>query len=278
MPAEFGQRARRRFGQNFLTDTSVADRIAQACMLKPDDRVLEIGPGHGALTAPLLRYVERMTVIEVDRDLAAEMRDRYAQLEVIQSDALRVDYAELLSAGDWSVIGNLPYNISTPLLMRLLNARGLVRQMVFMLQQEVVDRMCAPHGSRTYGRLSVMIGYHCKAQALFGVSGGSFTPPPRVKSRVVRLTPTGAPPPPARFSEIVRRAFSQRRKTLRNALTGVIDAAGLSALGIDPVRRPETLSVDEFVMISKAVEKAPADALLRDSELNPQSAFAGVSP
>ena len=248
-----GHRPRKRYGQNFLTDTSVAQRIVDACALKPGDRVLEIGPGHGALTGFLLERVERLVAIEVDRDLTAELRTRWPQLEVMQSDCLRVDYATLCAGGDWSVIGNLPYNISTPLLMRLLVSGHLMRQMVFMLQQEVVDRMCADHGSRTYGRLSVVIGYHYRAEPLFSVSGGSFTPQPRVKSRVVRLIPTGAPPPPPRFSEVVRRAFSQRRKTLRNALIGVIDGAGLEALGIDPARRPETLSVADFVTVSSSL-------------------------
>ena len=253
MAAEPTHRPRRRFGQHFLSDGHVAQRIVDACSLKRSDRVLEIGPGHGALTGLLLQRVDRLIAIEVDRDLTAELRGRWPQLEVVQSDALRVDYGQLCAAGDWSVIGNLPYNISTPLLMRLLTRGDLMRQMVFMLQQEVVDRMCAEHGSRTYGRLSVVIGYHYRAQPLFSVSGGSFTPQPRVKSRVVRLTPTGAPPPPARFSEVVRRAFSQRRKTLRNALLGVIEAPALEALGIDPGRRPETLSVADFVTVSQAL-------------------------
>ena len=253
MAAERPHRARRRFGQHFLTDVGLAQRIVDACALEPGDRVLEIGPGRGALTGMLLERVDQLVAIELDRELAAALRCRWPSLEVMCADALRIDYAQLCAAGDWTIIGNLPYNISTPLLMRLLASGSLMRQMVFMLQQEVVDRMCAEHGSRTYGRLSVVIGYHYHAQPLFSVSGSSFTPQPKVKSRVVRLTPTGAAAPPVRFSEVVRRAFSQRRKTLRNALSGVIDAQGLEAIGIDPGCRPETLSVADFVMISSAV-------------------------
>lgn len=248
-----GQAPRRRFSQNFLTDPSVAARIVDACSLSRVERVLEIGPGRGALTEPLLRQVDQLHAIELDRDLAAALRHRWPALMLQEADALRVDYATFLRDGNWTIVGNLPYNVSTPLLMRLLLHASALRQMVFMLQQEVVDRMCAEHGSRTYGRLSVVIGYHYHAQPLFSVSGSSFTPQPKVKSRVVRLTPTGAAAPPVRFSEVVRRAFSQRRKTLRNALSGVIDAQGLEAIGIDPGCRPETLSVADFVMISSAV-------------------------
>ena len=245
-----GQAPRRRFSQNVLTDPSVAQRIVEACALSRTERVLEIGPGRGALTAPLLEKVEQLHALELDRDLAAGLRSRWPALLLQEADALRIDYATFLRAGDWTIVGNLPYNVSTPLLMKLLLHASAMRQMVFMLQQEVVDRMCAPPGSKTYGRLSVMVGYHCRAQALFEVAAGSFYPVPKVRSRIIRLTPLHPPPMPLTLPEVVRRAFTQRRKTLRNALSGCVDAQQMLAVGVDPGRRPETLSIDEYVRLA----------------------------
>ena len=171
-------------------------------------------------------------------------------MQLQEADALRIDYATLLCAREWTIVGNLPYNVSTPLLMRLLLHASVMRQMVFMLQQEVVDRMCAPPGSKTYGRLSVMVGYHCRAQALFEVAAGSFYPVPKVRSRIIRLTPLNPPAMPLALPEVVRRAFTQRRKTLRNALSGCVDAQQMLAVGVDPGRRPETVSIEEYVRLA----------------------------
>ena len=270
-----GQAPRRRFSQNFLTDPSVAARIVDACSLSRAERVLEIGPGRGALTEPLLRQVDQLHAIELDRDLAAALRHRWPALLLQEADALRVDYATFLRDGTWTIVGNLPYNVSTPLLMRLLLHASALRQMVFMLQQEVVDRMCAPPGSKTYGRLSVMVGYHCRAQALFEVSAGSFYPVPKVRSRIIRLTPLHPPPMPLALPEVVRRAFTQRRKTLRNALSGCVDAQHMLAVGVDPGRRPETLSIDEYVRLAGVAFVERAQPACAATDENPMEELRG---
>ena len=288
MSGERRQVPRKRFGQNFLTDPMVARRLVQACGLREDEAVLEIGPGRGALTEHLIDSVRQLHAIELDRDLEAALRVRWPALRLTGADALRVDYRAFFAAGaaaaaaagvvassattpagttadrKWTVVGNLPYNISTPLLMRLLPHAASMRQMVFMLQQEVVDRMCAQPGTKAWGRLSVMVGYHCRADALFAVAPGSFYPVPKVRSRIVRLVPTAPAPMPAAMPEVVRRAFSQRRKTLRNALASCVDMTDLVALGIDPGRRPDTLSIEEFVRLS-AIARVSATPLPDDA-------------
>jgi 16S rRNA (adenine1518-N6/adenine1519-N6)-dimethyltransferase len=251
-------RARKRFGQHFLHDPGVLARIVAAIDPKPGQRVVEIGPGRGALTFPLLERCKRLEVIEIDRDLIPALRARAAgagELVVHEADVLDVDFAALHGGGaPLRVCGNLPYNISTPLLFHLLESRSAITDMHFMLQKEVVDRIVAPPGSKTYGRLTVMLAAACRAEGLFRVGRGAFQPPPAVDSAVVRLVPHAADPfpmpDPDRFARVVAAAFSMRRKTLRNSLRGLIDAAQFAAAGIDAGRRPETLAPAEFASLA----------------------------
>jgi 16S rRNA (adenine1518-N6/adenine1519-N6)-dimethyltransferase len=257
-----GHRPRKRFGQNFLTDRHVIDCIMQAIDARPEDTIAEIGPGRGALTEQLLRSGARLHVVELDRDLVAQWRTREnPRFSVHAADALDFDFRAIAPpGGGLRIVGNLPYNISTPLLFHLLAQGDCVRDMHFMLQREVVERLGAGAGSADYGRLSVMVQYRCAVTPLFEVPPGAFHPPPRVTSAVVRLLPQ--PYPHGRAADyrtlenVVRQAFGQRRKTLRNAVSGLLDAEALEALGIDAGRRPETLSVREFVAMSNAVRAA----------------------
>jgi 16S rRNA (adenine1518-N6/adenine1519-N6)-dimethyltransferase len=247
-------RARKRFGQHFLHDPGVLARIVAAIDPRPGDRLVEIGPGRGALTLPLLERCRRLEVIEIDRDLIAELEARATgrgELVVHAGDVLEVDFAAFRGTGPkLRVCGNLPYNISTPLLFHLLKSRAAIVDMHFMLQKEVVDRIVAPPGGKDYGRLTVMLAVACAATALFRVGRGAFQPAPAVDSAVVRLVPHAADPfplpDPARFARVVAAAFSMRRKTLRNSLRGLVGEAGFAAAGIDAGRRPETLSAAEF--------------------------------
>ena len=249
-------RPRKRFGQHFLHDPAVIRRILQAIDPRPGQSLVEIGPGLGALTGPLLASGATLTVIELDRDLASRLRALGTErLTIHQADALDFDFAPLAGGPrTLRVVGNLPYNISTPLLFHLLAQAALIQDMHFMLQREVVERMAAAPGSGAYGRLGVMLQYRCRVEALFHIGPGAFTPPPRVESSFVRLVPHEAPPHPARdprlLEGLVRQAFAQRRKTLRNALKSLASAADLEAVGIDPGRRPETVSVAEYVALS----------------------------
>lgn len=250
-------RARKRFGQHFLHDPGIIGRIVDAIRPVPGERLIEIGPGEGALTLPLLARGARMTVVELDRDLAARLRDRPEAghaLEVVEGDALKVDLARLAAPGEQlRLVGNLPYNVSTPLLFRFIAQSELIRDMHFMLQREVVERMAAGPGSKAYGRLSVMLAAACRVEPLFDIGPGAFRPPPRVWSSVVRLEPWADPPfplpDPARYAEVVRHAFGQRRKTLRNALGGLVDEATIRAAGIDPGARAETLPPAAFARL-----------------------------
>lgn len=253
------QPARKRFGQNFLQSPGVISRIVATLAPQPGQALVEIGPGHGALTGPVLEQAGALTAIELDRDLAGELQQRFgaAGLTLIGADALRFDFAALVGEGRrLRVFGNLPYNISTPLLFHLLAQRAVIGDMLFMLQREVVDRLAAGPGQADYGRLGVMVQYACAVEALFVVPPGAFWPAPKVQSRIVQLTPHATLPYPAaderRFANIVQRAFAQRRKTLRNSLAGVVSAEQFAAAGIDPGRRPETLSVAEFVRLADA--------------------------
>jgi 16S rRNA (adenine1518-N6/adenine1519-N6)-dimethyltransferase len=247
-------RARRRFGQHFLHDNRVLARIVDAIDPKPGERIVEIGPGRGALSRPLLERCGRLEAIEIDRDLIPVLRGRCAgagELVVHEGDVLEMDLSEILGGGaPLRVCGNLPYNISTPLLFHLLESRAVIADMHFMLQKEVVDRIVAPPGGKIYGRLTVMLAAACRAEALFHVGRGAFQPPPAVDSTVVRLLPHRSVPFPlpdrARFARIVASAFSMRRKTLRNSLRGLVTAAQFDAAGIDANRRPETLAPAEF--------------------------------
>lgn len=245
---------RKRFGQHFLHDPGVLERIVDAIAPGPRDHVVEIGPGRGALTRPLLDRVARLDVIELDRDLAAHLRTDIddSRLHVHQDDALRFDFTTL--GKNLRLVGNLPYNISTPLLFHLLGFSEAFRDLHVMLQKEVVDRMAAGPGGRDYGRLTVSLAARCRVEKLFLIRPGAFTPPPRVNSAFARLVPDperrAQIDSEAIFDRIVATAFSMRRKRLSNSLKGEISAAEMEALGADPASRPETLDVDAFIRIA----------------------------
>ena len=249
---------RKRFGQHFLHDPQVIARIVAAIEPRRGERIVEIGPGRGALTTPLLERLGTLTAIEIDRDLARALSERFgAALEIVNRDVLEIDLAALRGAGPaLRLVGNLPYNISTPLLFRLLEQRAAIHDMHFMLQKEVVDRMVAAPGSRTYGRLTVMLAPWVRIERLLNVGPGAFTPPPKVSSAVVHLTPLAAPAfdigSATSFERVVRAAFSQRRKTLRNALKGTVEVGLLERLGIDPGARPEQLAPAQFGALARA--------------------------
>ena len=251
-------RARKRFGQHFLHDPRVIARIVAAIDPRPGERLVEIGPGLGALTLPLLDRIGRLEVVELDRDVIPRLAERAAgrgELVIHEADALDFDFGALRGAGPkLRVCGNLPYNISTPLLFHLLESHAAIADMHFMLQREVVARMAAVPSTKAYGRLTVMLAVHCRVERLFDVGPGAFRPPPRVDSAIVRLVPHASPPfpvaDPLRFAAVVAAAFGQRRKTLRNALAGVVDPDGFAAAGVDPGRRAETLEPREFAQLA----------------------------
>jgi 16S rRNA (adenine1518-N6/adenine1519-N6)-dimethyltransferase len=250
-------RARKRFGQNFLHDPGVIQRIVQSISPQPGQRVVEIGPGQGAITLPLLRACGRLDVVELDRDLIAPLAQKaapFGTLVIHQADALRFDFPALAQNGKLRLVGNLPYNISTPLLFHLLAQSGYIQDMHFMLQKEVVERMAAVPGGGDYGRLSVMIQYHCKVEQLFRIGPGAFRPAPKVDSAFVRLTPWLQPPTGvddyACFGRLVRQAFAQRRKTLRNTLKGLLTETEIAASGSDPSARPETISLQQYAALA----------------------------
>jgi 16S rRNA (adenine1518-N6/adenine1519-N6)-dimethyltransferase len=248
-------RTRKRFGQHFLHDPAVLARILQAVDPQPDDLVLEIGPGSGTLTALLLQHQRQLHVVEIDRDLAAALRARYPErLVVHEGDALKFDYAGLAAerGGRLRIVGNLPYNISTPLLFRLLEDLPHIRDLHVMLQREVVDRMAAAPGSRDYGRLTVMLSPQLQIDKLFEVGPGAFHPPPRVWSAVARLTVLPEPRyvVTTAFRQVVAAAFSHRRKTLRNALRTLVPEAAFAACGVDPGARPETLAPAQYAALA----------------------------
>lgn len=258
-------RPRRHFGQNFLHDRNIVDKIIVSIDPGPDDHVVEIGPGHGALTNPLLERVGRLDVVEIDRDLAAaiERDNDNPRLAVHCGDALKFDFAPLASGpGSLRLVGNLPYNISTPLLFHFLDFSELFRDAHVMLQKEVVQRMTAAPGGKTYGRLSVSLAARCTVESLFIVKPGSFTPAPRVDSAVARLTPD--PQRRARitdeaaFDRVVAQAFNQRRKRLSNALRNTVDHEQIESLGIDPGARAENLDVDAFIRLGNFVAESAA--------------------
>ena len=248
-------RARKRFGQHFLTDPAVVDAIIRAIHPTADDVIVEIGPGEGAITTALAHHAGHLHAVELDRDLVTRLRHQYgncANVTVHEADALQFDFASL---GDRiRVVGNLPYNISTPLLFHLLKFRDRILDMHFMLQKEVVDRMAAAPGSKAYGRLGIMLGCHLRIEPLFDVPREAFDPPPAVTSAVVRLDPL----PPGTFdikdeaglSTLVTTAFMQRRKTLRNSLKKSVESTDFEAVGIDPTLRPEQVSIADYVCLS----------------------------
>ncbi|MDB5985096.1 MAG: rRNA ((1518)-N(6)/adenine(1519)-N(6))- dimethyltransferase RsmA [Nevskia sp.] len=249
--------ARKRFGQHFLHDPYVIERILRALHAAPDDLLVEIGPGLGALTEPLLRQVKQLHVVEIDRDVIPHLRSVCgddAKLEIHLADALEFNFGELASAGRaLRLVGNLPYNISTPLLFHLLGFAPQVRDMHFMLQKEVVDRLTAAPGGKDYGRLTATVAARASADALFDVGPGAFRPPPKVVSSVVRITPRPAPfaiSDLVVYDRLVTAAFSQRRKTLTNSLRGLLSAAAITECGIDPGARAEVLSPADFALLA----------------------------
>jgi len=253
----FTEPPKKAFGQHFLHERGVIDKIVLAIDPRPGDAIVEIGPGQGALTLPLLAKHGALTAIEFDRDLLAPLtaaaRDVGA-LTLISSDVLDVDLTALAAGGQIRLVGNLPYNVSSPILFHALAHAPAIRDMHFMLQKEVVDRMAAAPGSKVYGRLSVMLQAYCRVTPLFKVPPGAFRPPPKVDSAVVRLVPRADAEigiaDRARFAAIVRAAFGQRRKTLRNALHGVADTDAISAAGLDPGLRAEQVDVAGFVRLA----------------------------
>ena len=251
-------RPRKRFGQNFLHDQSIINSILRCFNPNSSDNVLEIGPGLGALTKPLLNIIDTVTAIEIDTDLLAHLRTlpaSHGKLQLINADALTVDYGQF--GEKLRIIGNLPYNISTPLLIKLLQITSVIQDMHFMLQKEVVQRLAAPPGSKTYGRLSVMAQYYCDVTELLHVPPTAFDPEPKVDSAIVRLTPFESPKYPlvafANLEAIVAKAFSMRRKTLANNLKPILSAAELAALDIDPQLRAEQIPVMDYVKITGLV-------------------------
>ncbi len=257
----FGAPAKKSLGQHFLSDRHYIDSIVRAVDPKPGDRLVEIGPGQGAITFPLLRRHGQLTVIEFDRDLIAPLTAAAAdvgELTILNRDVLSVDFAALAEGARIRLVGNLPYNISSPILFHALDHAAAIADMHFMLQKEVVDRMAADPGSKVYGRLSVMLQAYCEVTSLFVVPPGAFRPPPKVDSAVVRLVPR--PPQTVgiadrtRFADVVRAAFGQRRKTLRNALNGVCDAAQFEAAGVRPDARAEQLEVADFVRLANIAQ------------------------
>ena len=274
-----GHRARKRFGQNFLVSESVIDRILRAVNARENDHIIEIGPGLGALTEPLAQSGAQLTAIELDRDLAERIEAKFSanpRFRLICQDALKVDFSEIYGSDQpLRVIGNLPYNISTPLIFHLLGYAGQIIDMHFMLQKEVVERMAAQPGTSDYGRLSVMLQYMCDVESIIHVPPGSFDPAPRVQSAVVRLSPR-QPKTEARstvyLDRIVRSAFNNRRKTLRNSLKNELTAEQIETQGIDPGLRAENLSVNSYVKLANCLYD------LEISRPAPAMAFNGPCP
>jgi 16S rRNA (adenine1518-N6/adenine1519-N6)-dimethyltransferase len=249
-------RTKKRFGQHFLQDHAVIQTLIQYINPKQDQQIVEIGPGMGALTFPLLKLLDKMEVIEIDRDVIKHLQQQGGDKLIIHNmDALRFDLNQLLKEGQpLRIVGNLPYNISTPLIFHLLEYAQHIQDMHFMLQKEVVERIAAQPGSKSYGRLSVMVQYHCETQYLFYVAPEAFSPPPKVDSAVLRLHPWQQKPYQAKdiklLAQVVTQAFSMRRKTLRNTLKKLLSTEQIEAVGIDPTLRPENLSVKNYVDLS----------------------------
>ena len=258
-----GHHPRRRFGQHFLHDAAIVGRMVDAVAPRPGQVLVEIGPGRGALTGPLLRRCKTLTAVEIDRDLCGRLRRDFAgagDLTVVNGDALRVDFRPIAGTRRLRVVGNLPYNVSTPLLFHLLGQAHCVDDMHFTLQREVAERIVAAPGSKRYGRLSVMIQLTCAVERLFHIGSGAFRPRPRVDSTFLRLDVYREPPvkvrDPALFADLVRHLFSRRRKTLRSSLRGCLDEGGIREAGCDPTARAESLAVADFARLANRVRLA----------------------
>jgi 16S rRNA (adenine1518-N6/adenine1519-N6)-dimethyltransferase len=265
-----GHVARKRFGQNFLVSPGIILKIVDVIGPRAGDTVVEIGPGLGAITEPLLERIDHLHVVEIDRDLIARLENRFPpeRLTIHQGDALEFDFGALKGPGPLKIVGNLPYNISSPLLFHLVPFAPLVYDMHFMLQKEVVDRMVAEPGSKNFGRLSVMLQYHYHMERMFVVPPGAFSPAPKVDSAIVRMIPriVGAgdtAKDPALFARVVTAAFSQRRKMLRNSLREFITEADLAALGITPTARAEDIAVADYVRLANALTLITASSIRR---------------
>lgn len=249
-------RPRKRFGQNFLVDEQIVHAIVRSISPQDNDHLVEIGPGQGVLTQWFLHACDRLDVIELDRDLVEILKIKFAgekRLHIHSGDALKFDFALLADGGQLRVIGNLPYNISTPLLFYLFSQARCIKDMHFMLQKEVVERLCAEPGNKEYGRLGVMARYYCNMELLMDVFPDSFNPQPRVISSVVRLVPHVEKPvsvPPEILSRVVVAAFTQRRKSLRNSLGGLFSVSEIESLAIDPGTRAERLSLSDFGLLA----------------------------
>ncbi len=271
----FKPEAKKHLGQHFLHERGIIDKIVHAIDPRPGDRLVEIGPGQGAITFPLLDRHGELTVIEFDRDLIFPLTEgarAHGTLEVIHRDVLTVDFSALAhNGGPIRLVGNLPYNLSSPILFHALEHAASIVDMHFMLQKEVVDRMAAGPGSKIYGRLSVMLQAYCQVIALFDVAPGAFRPPPKVDSAVVRMIPHPrervAVADRALFARVVRDAFGQRRKTLRNALSQVCDSAAIQAAGLRPDARAEQIEVAGFIAL--------ANALAASGQVPPDTGAAG---
>jgi len=259
-----GHRARKRFGQNFLHDEYIIDQIVSAIAPEVGQNIVEIGPGLGALTEPVAELISNMTCIELDRDLATRLRQHpflQEKLTVIEADVLSVDFSSLLTNGDSKirVFGNLPYNISTPLIFHLFDQIDVIEDMHFMLQYEVVKRLCAGVGDSLYGRLSIMCAYYCQALPVLMVPPHSFKPAPKVESAIIRLLPHQSPPVKVdsvkALEKIVSIAFNQRRKTLKNSLSSVLTVEQLSQSDIDPNVRAQDLSLAEYAILANLYEQ-----------------------
>lgn len=251
---------RKRFGQHFLRDPRIIERIIAVLNAKPGQHWVEIGPGLGALTTELLPLIKEIEVVELDRDIIPRLEEAcrdLGMLTIYSADALQFDFRQLVKNEQrLRIVGNLPYNISTPLLFHLLEQQSAIQDMYFMLQKEVVQRICAPAGGEHYGRLSVMVQYYCDVAALFTVHAHAFSPPPKVESAFIRIEPR----PPLMvaqnldvFAKIVQQAFSQRRKMLHNSVHGLLSNEQILSVGIDPNIRPEQLTVTDFVKMSNIV-------------------------
>ncbi len=258
---------RKRFGQNFLHDQQVINRIIACIAPRATDLLIEIGPGQAALTRPLLDSGAELHLIEIDRDLVSKLQGQFSDnsnITIHSCDALRVNLPEITANRPFRLIGNLPYNISTPLIFHVLQWHEQIVDMHFMLQKEVVDRMAAAPGSRTYGRLSVMTQFRCNITPLFDVLPESFSPAPRVCSSIVRLQPLKEPPADAgsfrNLERVVAAAFSKRRKTLRNSLREHFTAAQILATGIDPGQRAEQLSLSQFAALARSLPTEPSNS------------------
>lgn len=262
--------ARKRFGQHFLSDSGVIERMVEFIAPNAADRLVEIGPGRGALTQPLYQQLDELHAVEFDRDLIKWLRETFLSHRFVlhESDALKFDFSQLFNgAHNLRVVGNLPYNISTPLIFHLIKQADGIRDMHFMLQKEVVDRLTADPGSKSWGRLSVMVQYSCRADYLFFVPPSAFKPPPKVDSAVVRLTPHTERPFVADdfglFEALVRQAFSQRRKAIRNGVKSWLTSDQIEAAGVNPGYRPDNLSVADFVALANAAHQYAATQATR---------------